>query len=221
MCREFTGTSEIIEASGWKLLNNFPLCKDLEHLSKQLDKWLTFVGDNGRDIATYAPKQLRVRLIEILPAGLEDEMEHPLKSRIVTVDHVVEWCRARTTKSRQKLLAAPKLKHFSSATTGGRMSPLVQEPQTDHASESIPQWAEPLTAALKKGNDRCRDTRKPGDRRLLRSRTPSPSTRSRTASPSDFKPQGKLIWRRGCSHCSDTGHQREDAKSSLPSEAWW
>ena len=35
---EFKGNGELIEASGRKLLNNFPQCKSMEHLSEHFDK---------------------------------------------------------------------------------------------------------------------------------------------------------------------------------------
>ena len=83
--REYKGSGELIEASGRKLFNKFPQCKSIEHLSEHLDKRKKLVADYGQQIAAYAPKQLRVMLMEVLPTGLEEELEHPLSSHSSTV----------------------------------------------------------------------------------------------------------------------------------------
>ena len=134
--REYKGTGELIDASGRKLLNNFPQCKSMEHLSEHLDKWTKLVTDYGQEIAMHASKQLRVMLMEILPTGLEEELEHPLSTHIKTCEQIVEWCKANTLKSRQKLLASQKLKNLN--LPGGRMAPLT----------SGDSWGQPPNSAL-------------------------------------------------------------------------
>ena len=65
LCREHMGKGKLIEASGRRLLNDFPQCKSMEHLSEHLDKWTNIVAEYGKKIPTYAPNQLQVALMEV------------------------------------------------------------------------------------------------------------------------------------------------------------
>ena len=148
----------------------------------------------------FVPEQLRTDLIAIIPDGLENELEHPLNAHIKTYTHIIGWCKFRTTKYRQKVLAAQRLKQVGVAT--GRMAPLTNEAQGDLVPiEEPPTWAAPLIAALKQvGPPRGRS---PGGRdRMPGSRSPSPSARQRSTSPGGFRPKGKFIFCGGCNHCN-------------------
>ena len=186
----------------------------MEHLSEHLDKWTKLVADYGQEIAMHAPKQLRVMLMEILPAGLEEELEHPLNTHIKTCEQIVEWCKAKTLKSRQKLLASQKLKNLN--LPGGRMAPLTPGDswgQTSNSAldEAPPSWAAPLIAALAKHAERGRPKGPRGNSRDRRGSSPSLSARQRSVSPnSGFKPKGSFVWRGGCNHCNDKDHKRHE-----------
>ena len=187
---EYKGSGELISASGRKVLQYFPRCRNMGHLSAHLDSWKQLVEDYGSMIALHVPEQSKTMLFAVIPEEIETELEHPLKAHIKTPDQITEYCKAKTVKSRRKLLAARKLKAISATTSGGRMSPLVEPPTAD-MSEPIPSWAQPIVAALSKpGGDRGRGGK---GQAPSRSRTPSPSTRPRSPSPPDFKPKGKLI----------------------------
>ena len=156
-------------------------------------------------------------LIEILPDGLEDELENPLNAHVRTHHQIIEWCKARTIKSRQKALAAQKLKQ----AVPGRMLPLIaHETSNDGSSEVPPAWARPLINMVGsfngKGDQALRGrTQNPkGDRAA----SPSPSQRARTPSPSGFKPKGKFVYR-GCNHCGKKGHERKDCREFIALEA--
>ena len=64
---------------------------------RALGKCTKMVADYGQEIATYGPKKSRVMLMDVLPTGLEEELEHPIKSHISTVEQIVERCKAKTT----------------------------------------------------------------------------------------------------------------------------
>ena len=137
-----------------------------------------------------------------------------MNAHIKSPDQIDADCKAKTVKSRQKLLAAQKLKALASTSSGGRMTPLVETPTSD-ASENVPSWAQPIIAALNKPSGaRGRGDKgkgKGGDR----SRSTSPSMRARSPSPSGFKPKEKMIWRGACNHCNAPEHQRKDCKVFL------
>lgn len=208
---EYKGSGELISASGRKVLQDFPRCKSLEHLSAHLDSWKQLVDDYGSMIALHVPDQLKTMLFAVIPEEIEAELDHPMNAHIKTCEQIIGYCKAKTVKSRQKVLAAQKLKALA-ATSSGRMSPLVEPLPTD---EPIPTWAQPLIAALNQsGGARGRDTKGKvrGGLGSSGSRSPSPSARARTPSPSGFKPKGKFIWRGGCNHCNAPDHQRKDCK---------
>ena len=139
--KEFKGTGELIESSGRKLLQQYPKCKDMNSLSAHLDGWLELVEDYGRTLVAYCPDQTRTMLIEILPDGLEDELDHPMNAHILTHVQIIEWCKARTTKSRNKALAAQKLKQV----VPGKLNPLVTPSgSTEPVPEQPPAWAKPI-----------------------------------------------------------------------------
>ena len=106
------------------------------------------VDDYGFELGQLVPEQLRTMVFAVIPEETEVELEHPMNAHIQTPEQIVEFCKAKTVKSRQKLLAAQKLKILSSPTASGRMSPLTEPPAAD-PSEPIPSWAEPLIAAIK------------------------------------------------------------------------
>ena len=176
------------------------------------------MDDYGSMIATHVPDQLKTMVFAVIPEEIEAELEHPLNAHIKSPDEIIAYCKAKTVKSRQKLLAAQKLKALAATSSVGRVSPLV-EPPTSDASEKIPSWAQPLIAALNKpSGDRGRVANgqgKGGDR----SRSTSPSMRARSPSPSGFQPKGKFIWRGGCNHCNAPDHQRKDCKVFLAIKA--
>ena len=63
---------------------------------------------------------------------------------------IIERCKFRTSKYREKVLAAQRLKQVGAAT--GRMAPLTNEAQGDLVPVEEPRtWAAPLIAALKQG----------------------------------------------------------------------
>ena len=207
---EYKGSGELISASGRKVLQDFPRCKSMEHLSAHLDSWKQLVDDYGSMIAVHVPDQLKTMLFAVIPEEIEAELDHPMNAHITTCEQVIGYCKAKTVKSRQKLLAAQKLRALA-VTSTGRLSPLVEPLPVE---ETIPNWAQPLIAALNQsGGARGRDAK--GRGRGDRSRSPSPSARARTPSPSGFKPKGKFIWRGGCNHCNAPDHQRKDCKVFL------
>jgi hypothetical protein len=123
----------------------------MDHLSAHLDQWMQLVGQYGQKLVQFVPEQLRTDFIAIIPDELEKELEDPLNAHIQTYTQIVEWCKSRTTKSRQKVLAARRLKQVGVAT--GRMAPLTTETQGDVMQvEEPPTWAAPLIAALKQGH---------------------------------------------------------------------
>ena len=75
--------------------------------------------------ALYVPEQLRTMLFAVIPEAIKTELEHPMNAHVKTPDQIIEYCKAKTAQSLQKLLAAQKLNILSLATTGGRMSPIV------------------------------------------------------------------------------------------------
>ena len=74
-------------------------------------------------------------------------MEHPRNAHVQIPNQIIEFCKAKTIKSRHKRLAAENPKILSSTITGGRMSPVVKLPTGD-ASDPIPSWAEPISTAM-------------------------------------------------------------------------
>ena len=79
-------------------------------------------------------------MLAIIPDDLENELDHPLNAHVKTYEQIIEWCKSRTTKSRQKVLAAQRLKQVVAAT--GRMAPLTNEAQGDIVPiEKPPTWA--------------------------------------------------------------------------------
>ena len=136
---------------------------------------MQLVGQYGQKLVQLVPEQLRTDLIAIIPDELEQELEHPLNAHIQMYTQIAEWCKSRTTKSRQKALAAQRLKQVGVAT--GRMAPLTTEAQGDLVpNEETPTWAAPLIAALKQGGPPR--GRSPGGRdRKPGSRSPYPSAR--------------------------------------------
>ena len=90
---------------------------------------MQLVGQYGQKLMQYVPEQLRTDLIAIIPDELEQELEHPLNAHIQTYTQIIEWCKFRSTKRRQKVLAAQRLKQVGDAT--GRMAPLMNEAQGD------------------------------------------------------------------------------------------
>ena len=135
-----------------------------------------------------------------IPDKLENELDHPLNAHVKTYEQIIEWCKSRTTTSRQKVLAAQRLKQVGAAT--GRMAPLTNEAQEDIVPvERPPTRAAPLIAALKQGG--YPRERPPGGRQAKRkpgSRSPSPSSRQRSTSPSGFRPKEKCVFRILCNH---------------------
>ena len=82
-----------------------------------------------------------------------------------------------TTKTRQKVLAAQRLKQVGAAT--GRMALLTNYAHADIVPvEKPPNWAAPLLAALKQGGP-PRGRLPSGRDRKSGSRLPIPSTRQR------------------------------------------
>ena len=123
------------------------------------------------------PEPLRTGLLAMIHDGFENELDHPLNAHVKTYEQIIEWCKSRTTKYRQKFLAAQRLEQVGAAT--GRMAPLTNEGQGDIAPVKEPTtWAAPLIAALKQGGPPR--GRSPGGRdRTPSSRSPSPSSRQR------------------------------------------
>ena len=113
----------------------------MEHISAHLDSWKQLVDDYGSMIALHVPEQLKTMLFAVIPEEIETEVEHPLNAHIKTPEQIIEYCKAKTVKSRQKLLAAQKLRALAATTSSGCMSPLVEPPTAD-VSEPIPSWAE-------------------------------------------------------------------------------
>ena len=180
----------------------------MNSLSAHLDGWLELVEDYGRTLVAYCPEQLRTMLIEILPDGLEDELDHPMNAHIVTHMQIVEWCKARTTKSRNKALAAQKLKQV----VPGKLNPLVTPSgSTEPVPEQPPAWAKPIINMVQQ-YDRGR---KPKSDQGARRSSPSPSQRARTPSPSGFKPKGRFVFRGGCNHCGKKGHERRECREFI------
>ena len=121
----------------------------MEHLSVHVDSWKQLVEDCGSMIVLHVPEQLKTMFFAVIPEEIETELAHPLNAHIGTPDQIIEYCKAKTVKSRQKLLAAQKLRALAATTSGGRMSPLVDAPTAD-VSEPIPSWAQALIGALDK-----------------------------------------------------------------------
>ena len=138
---------------------------------------MQLVGQYGHKLVQLVPEQLRTDLMAIIPDELENELEHRLNAHIKTYTQIVEWCKFRTTISRQKVLAAQRLKQVGAAT--GRMASLTTAVQGDVVPiEEQPSWAAPLVTAVKQGGPpRGRSLsgrdRKPGPR------SPAPSARQR------------------------------------------
>ena len=89
------------------------------------------MDDYGSMIAIHVPDQLKTMLFAVIPEEIEAELEHPLNAHIKSPDQIIAYCKAKTVKSRQKLLAAQKLKALASTSSGGRMTPLVEPPACD------------------------------------------------------------------------------------------
>ena len=73
----------------------------MNDLADNLDSWAQLIKDYGQKLVTYCPKQVRTMLIEMLPDGFEDEFDHPSNAHVRTHHQNIEWCKARTIKSRQ------------------------------------------------------------------------------------------------------------------------
>ena len=78
----------------------------MEHPSAHLDSWKQLVEYYGSMIAIHVPEQLKTILSAVISEESETELEHPLNAHIRTPDQIIEYCKAKTVKSRQKLLAA-------------------------------------------------------------------------------------------------------------------
>ena len=217
--KEYKGTGELIDSSGRKLLQSFPKCKGMDSLASHLDSWSQLIDEYGQKLVMHCPEQVRTMLLEILPDGLEDELDHPLNAHIKTHEQIIEWCKARTTKSRQKALAAQRLRQ----AIPGRMQPLVapDAPMSKSSGADVdapPAWFKPfinMVGAFEQGNRGRPSARADSPRRS----SPSPSQRPRSPSPSGFKPKGKFIFRGGCNHCGKRGHERKDCREFIALKA--
>ena len=128
----------------------------MDSLASHLDSWSQLIDEYGQKSVMHCPEQVRAMLLEILPDGLEDELDHPLNTHIKTHEQIIEWCEARTTKSRQKALAAQRLRQ----AVPGRMQPLVapdvpKSKPSDADVDAPPAWFEPfinMVSAFEQGN---------------------------------------------------------------------
>ena len=99
-------------------------------------------GQYGQKLVQHVPEQFCTDLLAMIPDELENELDRPLNAHVKTYEQIVEWCKSRTTKSRQKVLAAQRLIQVGAAT--GRMARLTNEAQGDIVQvEEPPQWAAP------------------------------------------------------------------------------
>ena len=102
--REYHGTGELVDSSGRKVLQNFPQCTSMDALSNHLDTWNDWVTEYGQNLASHCPETLRTMLLVIIPTKREDELDHPMNHHVKTVEQIIEWCKKRTTKSRNEFV---------------------------------------------------------------------------------------------------------------------
>ena len=86
---EFKGIAESIDASGQKLLKDFPKCRSLDHLSAHLDQWSQLLGRYGQKPVQVVPEQLRTNLLAMIPDDLENELDHPLNAHVKTYEQII------------------------------------------------------------------------------------------------------------------------------------
>ena len=80
----------------------------MDQLSAHLDQWRQILDEYGSKLVAHVPEQVKTKLINILPDGLEDELGHPLNAHFHTYEQMIEWYKKRTIKSRQKVLREPE-----------------------------------------------------------------------------------------------------------------
>ena len=78
------------------------------------------VGQYGQQLVHLVPEQLRTDLLAMIREELKNELDHPLNAHVKTYEQIIEMCKSRTSRSRQKVLAAQRLKQVGAAT--GRMA---------------------------------------------------------------------------------------------------
>ena len=116
--REFQGTGEMLDARGRKVLEYVPQSRSLETLPAHLDSWTELVEEYAQPLILHCPEQLVVMLKSILPKDLEEELEHPLNAHVKTKEKIIEWCKARASKSKHKILAAHRMKAVGGQASG-------------------------------------------------------------------------------------------------------
>ena len=116
--RVLKGTGKIVDESGRRLLQDFPQCRDMMKLSEHLDDCVTLLDEYGKELTSY-PLLLRTQILAIIPSDLETILTDGSHAEVKTYQDIIRFCKARTYRVQQKVLASNQLKSET-----GRMNAL-------------------------------------------------------------------------------------------------